>query len=48
MMPNGELLPSVVKTLVVDEVDSHPLAQITFLVNLAKDKDDALSKYNQE
>ena len=47
LLPNGEELPAPVKTVVVDEVDSPALARVTFLVNLAKDKDDALSKYNQ-
>lgn len=47
LMPNGDELPAPVKTMVVDEVDAPALARVTFLVNLAKDKEDALEKYKQ-
>lgn len=47
MLPSGEVLPATVKTHVVDEMDSPALARATFYVNLAKDKEDALSKYKQ-
>lgn len=47
MLPNGELIPHLVQTVTDDGVDTARVT-MTFLVNVASTKEEALEKYKNK
>ena len=47
IMPNGDYIPCLISTVVVDTVSQHPVVNIMLRCNIADNEEDALNKYKE-
>lgn len=47
VMPNGDEVTPIIKTVVTDECGDYPYIEVTMFCNIAKDKEDAARKYKE-